>query len=355
MPNQTRIRQRNYFIKFFIIICLCFIAANSAFSQTLDPKLVELRKQFAVNYMKPEAHFALAQYYLNKGNKVQAFFIMEYARRYRFSEKDFDAAFKNFFGDNSPEPDDKAKDAFEEAYRLLKSGKTDEAEQWFIKAAKLAPKSAFIQSWVGRFFLKAKSDSAKSLPYYFNAYFLDPHAYDTEHAEWRIRNIASADADIKFAELVKSGKSLTEISKDANPLIVMRAIEQMAKDWKKDYIKPLSDAMSNDDSIVRWVAFATLFKNADTSFDETLTALLNDTDLRKRGLAAYAVVERWKEKRFEILSKMLGDNAELIRFDALSALALQGGEPGVEILKKHQKVETNSKLKELIDRTLQGK
>jgi hypothetical protein len=349
--NQMSFPKSHRIVKFFLLICSYFIFTNAAFSQTVDPKLVELRRQFAVNYLKPEAHFKLARYYLDKGDKLQAFFIMEYARRYRFSQKDFDAAFKNFFGDNSPEPSNEAKDAFEEAYRLLKENKMDEAERSFVKAAKLAPKSGFIQGWVGRFFYKAKANSAQALPFYFESYFLDPHAYETEYVESRIRNISLAAAEIQFTELIKSGKSLAEISADANPLIVSKAIEQMAKQWKKEYVKTLLEAMSNDDSLVRWMAFTAIYKNADASFDETLSGLLNDKDLRKRGLAAYAVVERWKDKRFEILKKMLADNAELIRFDALSALALQGGETGREILKAHQKLETNPRLKELIDKT----
>ena len=353
--NRNHLRQNNRSIKFLVLVCSIFIFTNAAFAQNLDPKLFELQKQFAVNYLKPEAHFALAQYYLNKGDKLQAFFIMEYARRYRFPEKDFDAAFKKFFGDNSPEPADNAKDAFEEAYRLLKENKLDEAEKSFVKAANLAPKSAFIHGWVGRFFFKAKLNSAQALPYYFNAYFLDPHAYETEYVESRIRNISLADADLRFAELIKNGKSLAEISTDANPLIVVKAVGQMAKQWKKEYVKVLLECMSNDDSVVRWLAFTALYKNADASFDETLSALLNDIDLRKRGLAAYAVIERWQEKRFDILKKMLADDAELIRFDAMSALALQGGETGLEILKSHRKIETNTILKELIDRTLQPK
>ncbi len=292
IKNQKYFRQNKHIIRFFVLICLYLIAINSAFSQNFDPKLSELRKQFAVNYLKPEAHFALAQYYINKDDKLQAFFILEYARRYRFSQKDFDTAFKKFFGENSAEPDGKAKEAFEEGYRLLKENKLDEAEQSFIKAAKLAPNSALIQTWVGRFFLKAKLNNAQALPYYFDAYFLDPHAYETEYVESRIRNISISDANVRFGELIKNGKSLTEISTDANPLIVGKAIEQMAKQWRKEYVKFLLECMNNDDSLVRWFAFTAIYKNADTSSDETLSALLNDKDLRKQGLAAYAVVDR---------------------------------------------------------------
>lgn len=353
--GQTRVQSRNFLIKFFVLICLNFIFTNAYFSQTPDPKLLELRNRFAVDYLKPEAHFALSRYYLEKGNKVQAFYILEYARRYRFSEEVFDSAFVKFFGDNSPEPSDEAKDNFEEAYRLLNKNKTDEAEKFFIKAANLAPKSGMIHGWVGRFYLKVKKDNDKALKYYYDAYFLDPHAYDTEYAESRIRNIIYPAAEVRFKELVKAGKSLPELSKDENPLIVMRAMEAMIKNWKPEYSQFLYGCLENDDSMVRWAAFTILNKNPDISRDELILKLTDDGDLRKKGLAAYAIVERGKEKDFEILKEMLADKAELIRFDAVSALVLKGGEKGKEILREHQKVEVNPLLKDMLNQELQKK
>jgi tetratricopeptide (TPR) repeat protein len=350
--TQNYFRRNKFIVKIFALFCLNLILINISFSQTTDPKLTELRNQFAVDYLKPEAHFALAQYYLKKDNKLQAFFIMEYARRGRFPQKDFDAAFKTSFGENSAEPSDKAKQAFEKGYEFLKVKKLDEAEQSFLAAAELAPKSAFIQSWVGRFFYKAKPNNVQALKYYLNAYFLDPHSYETEFVESRIRNIALADADARFTELLKNGKTLPEILTDANPLIVGKAVDQIAKQWKNEYVEPLLGSMTNDDSLVRWFSFVTVFKNAGASSDKIILTLSNAKDLRKRGLAAYGLIELQKEKSFDALKKMLTENAELIRFDALSALALQGGTAGLEILRAHRKVEKNPRLVELIDLTL---
>jgi hypothetical protein len=342
------------FIKIFTLICLIFISANSVFTQTDDPKLLELRKQYAENYLKPEAHFALAKYHLEKGNKHQAFYIMEFARRYKFPEEVFNATFIKFFGSEAV-PDVKAKAAFDKGYELLKQQKLNEAAQSFTTAAELAPKSAVIQTWVGRFFYKAKPDNALALKYYFNAYFLDPHAYETEFVESRIRNITLADGEAQFAKLIKSGKSLPEISRNANPVIVGKALEEMAKQWKSEYTNALFACLENDDDTIRWVAFETIIKNAGASLNETIALLINSPDLRKKGLAAYALIEFQKEKSFEILERMLSDKAELIRFDAVSALALKGGENGREIIRRHQKAETNPLLRDLIEQALTAK
>src|SRR5437762_1533344 len=272
-----------------------------------DPKLVELRNQFAVRYLQPDAHFALARYYLDQHNYLQAFFIIEYARRYRFDEKDFDAAFMAFFGDPMPEPPDEAKAAFETASKLVTQQKYNEAEVYFQKAYKIYDRSFFINAWIARFYYKTKSDNLSALPYYFKAYFLYPDAYETEYVESRIRAISIADAENSFKARLKDGKEPSELARDQNPLIVGMAIEEMMKSWKQEYVPVLLEAMNNDDSVVRWSAFVTLQKNAGASIDQ----LLADKDLRKRGLAAYSIVERAGPEKFSILEKMLSDQAEL--------------------------------------------
>lgn len=338
-----------------MLFCLLLIAASGVFAQAVDARLLELRKQYAENYLKPEAHFALAQYHLEKGNKLQAFFIMEFARRYKFPEELFDTAFIKFFGVEE-DPDPNAKAAFDKGYELLKQNKLNEAASSFTAAAKLAPKSAVVQTWVGRFFYKAKSDNALALQYYFNAYFLHPHAYETEFVESRIRDITVTDADAQFAKLLKSGKTLPEIAADANPLLAHRAIDRMAQQWKSEYRNALLKCLENDDDTLRWMAFEALVKNADAATrDETISTLFNSPDLRKKGLSAYALIEFQKEKSFEILERMLGDKAELVRFDAISALMMKGGERGREIVRRHQKAEPSPLLRDLIIQGLSEK
>lgn len=314
-----------------------------------DPKLEGLREQFAINYFKPEAHFALAKYYLENGNQVQAFYILENARKTRFTKEVFDNSYKAFFGDNFAEPSAEAKEAFETAGRLAEEKNFAEAEAYFLKAGELGAKSFLINAWIGRFYFKAKSDSARALPYYFKSYFLYPHAYETEFVESRIRNIASANGQARFAELKKNGSSIGEITRDADPVVVALAVEQVLKQWRPEYLPIMLECMSNDDSEVRWGALTAISKNAGASLDQTLSALMADKDARKRGLAAYPIAEHWPDRRFEILKKMLADPAELIRFDAISALMMNGGPTGVEMAKEHRKNERSQWLKDLID------
>lgn len=337
----------------FLLVLVTIIVVVPSRSQ--DAKLVQLRKDFAMRYLHPDAHYALAKYYIDNGNLLQAFLITEYARRYRFEEKDFDDSYFAFFGDPMPEPPNEAKDLFKTAFDLVKQQKYDEAETYLQKANAKYSKSFFMNVWTGRFYYKTRSDAAKALPYYFKSYFLYPHAYETEFAESRIRAICLPNAEQSFNTSKKNGRSLADLARDPNPLVVRQAVEEMGKEWKPEYINAVLEAMSNDDSLNRWGAFATLHKFAGTSLDQIIDNLLADKDLRKRGLAAYAIVERNGEGKFQILKKMLSDPAELVRFDAVSALALRGGTTGKQMLKEHQLIEKQPRLKALISGELSGK
>lgn len=337
-----------------ILFCLLLVGVTSISAQKTDFALTELRNQFALNYMQPEAHFALAKYFLDKGDKVQAFFIIENARRTRFSEADFDASYTAFFGDPMPEPPSDAKQAFETGFKLVEQKNYTEAEPHLIRAARLG-RSFYINAWVGRFYYKALNNSAKALPYYFDAYFLYPHAYETEFVESRIRKIVWEDADTLYKMLRNGGRSPAELARDRNPVVVGMALTEIAGNWRPEHLKAVVECLANDDGGNRWQAFLIIQKHAGASFAEIVTTLLEDKDLRKRGLVLYAVIELWKDKGYEILAKMLKEPAELLRFDALSALAIGGGPKGKTMLREHQRVETDKRLKLLIGQALKQK
>jgi len=366
----------NRFTKYFLLIVLFAASTESVISQTENAQLIQLRQQIALNYLKPSPHLALAKYYWQKGDRLQAFYISEYARRARFPEPIFNQAFQISFSgatqsggkpvgrtwlDDSKQSaettrfgDDKQAAAiFDKAAELQKQGKLKQAEEMFVKAAELAPGSVGIQSWVGRFFYKVKADNQRALGYYLNAYFLDPHAYETEFVESRIRKINWDAAAVKYGQLIKGGVQPAKILDESNPTVVLMALDQMTVQWKPAYLKPVLDLMKHDDETVRWQATAAVMKNVNRSFDETLQALLQDNDLRRRGLAAYIAVYLWKRDSFPFLRIMLREEAQLLRFDAISAIVQYGGGDGFKIIAEHRQNETDPTLKKMIDKSLQ--
>jgi tetratricopeptide (TPR) repeat protein len=180
--------QSNRFAKCLLIV-LSVVSTETVVSQTEDAKLAQLRQQLALNYLNPTPHLTLAKYYWQKGDRLSAFYISEYARRARFPEAIFNQAFQISFGgatrsgvgkqiggtwlddskiDGQTQSTDNQQAAtlFDKAAELQKQGKLAQAEETFIKAAALAPDSVHIQSWVGRFFFKVKADNRRALDYY---------------------------------------------------------------------------------------------------------------------------------------------------------------------------------------------
>lgn len=447
--------------RLLLLLSLMLMACSKHDAQTLSPNLAELQRAYAMRYLEPEPHMALAKYYFDHGNRIEAFFTLEAARRARFEEKIFDPAFYRAFDgfDNSKAAEARqlaeyarnpdsietidgladiyiSRDDWLNAKRYLlaairrkpedyrftgglamvlgRQGKQQEADQLekeylrkfpdspdgyairaeeltktkpfearvllaealkrypddgrlmfdlgivyqgedyqkaeeaFVKAAELAPKSELVQSWVGRFFFKVKPDNRRALEYYLNAYFLNPHAYETEFVESRIQKIIFQLGSEKFEQQTKTGVPLLNMLNDRNPTLVSLALEQMSEKWLSAYEGSVVQLMGHDDPGLRWEATQVLKMKVDGSFDAQLKALLKDIDLRKRGLAAYIAVYRWKDGSFPIMKSLLTDESQLVRFDAISALMIDGGLAGRKLALAHAARESNVTLKKLI-------
>jgi tetratricopeptide (TPR) repeat protein len=433
--------------------------------------LEQLRQDYATNFLDPAPHMALAKYFRDHGNRLEAFYVLETARRTRFEQDEFNAAFRKYFlgeepFDNSQEaeakllaelarapdsPDtldkladiyisrgdwpkakqylgklialrpevfkdtgalaeiysregneagakkilgewadkhpetvegyrlriaefseakdeDKAKALLSEATRkypqeadfpfylagsYLREGRTKDAEPLFVKAAELAPDSAEVQAWVGRFFFKAEKDDRRALEYYLNAYLLDPDAYETEYVESRIPLLDGRLAEARLQEQLKQGVPLTKIVEDPDPGLVRLALEEMYKNWRPAYLKTVVELMAHDDEGVRGEATKLLMEKVDGSFDDTLRSLLQDKDLRRRGLAAHIAVHRWKQASFDFMRKMLQEDAQILRSDALSALITEGGPQGRQIAFEHRLHEPDPRLKKMLEDAMQ--
>lgn len=443
-------------------------------AQTLDPALAKLREDVAMHYLEPAPHVALAKYHHDRGNRLLAFYILEYARREMFEKDEFDQEFGRVFLNQTVEPFDnskqaeaallkreaaeptsavvamkladvyisrddwpraerhlrkaidldprgyssvaalmevleragkpaeaekvasefiaknpRAKEAYvlrfgrlfeskdwngakrltEEALReypddpdlifnlgtvLQEEGKLQEAEDHYVRAATSGRVSAHLQGWTGRFFLKVREDHSKALEYYLSAYFLDPHFYDTEYAEFRIQKLGKEAADKEFAQLAESSKGLERALRSDNPLVVLLAIDRIRGNWDAKYTPPLIEAMSHDDEFVRGNASSAIADHVDNSFDEQLRAMLKDTDLRKRGLAGHMAMKLWGDKALDRMIPWLAEDAQLVRYDAFSALVDQGGTRGREIARDHLARESNPRLRRWVKGLLES-
>ena len=445
----------------FTLACLLILACHKPEARAQSTSLPELQRAYAMRYLEPEPHMALAKYYFDHGDRIEAFFITEAARRGRFEEKIFNPAFYRAFdgfdnrngaetrllaeyarNSNSIETIHGLADIYisrddrlnakrylligikkkPEEYRftgglamvLDREGKHQEADQLnkdyvrqfpntpesyamraepliqtkpleakliltealklfptdgkllfdlgmvyqgedrqkaeeaFVKAAELSPKSELVQTWVGRFFFKVNPDNRRALEYYLSAYFLNPDAYETEYVESRIRKIVDQLASEKFAEQTRAGVPLLDMLHDSDTRVVSYALDQMSENWLPAYVAPVAQLMGHPSAGLRWEATQILKTRVDNSFDAQLRALLKDDDPRKRGLAAYIAVYRWKGNSFGILKNLLTEESQLVRFDAISALFMEGGPAGRKVALAHATREPNATLKKLI-------
>jgi tetratricopeptide (TPR) repeat protein len=445
----------------FMLACLLLLGCHKPEAVAQSQSLAELQRAYAMRYLEPEPHMALAKYYFDHGDRIEAFFITEAARRGRFEEKIFNPAFYRAFDgfDNSRGSEARllaeyarnpnsietihgladiyiSRDDWFNAKRYLlfgikkkpeeyrftgglamvldREGKHQEAvqltqdyvrkfpntadsyamkaeplirtkplearliltealklfptdgqllfdlgmvyqgednqkaEEAFVKAAELSPKSELVQTWVGRFFFKVKPDNRRALEYYLNAYFLSPDAYETEYVESRIRKIVGQLASEEFAEQTRAGVPLINMLADSNPRVVSYALNQMSENWLPAYVSPVVQVMGHASAGLRWEATQILKTRVDNSFDAQLKALLKGDDPRKRGLAAYIAVYRWKGDSFGILKNLLTEESQLVRFDAISALFMEGGPAGRKVALAHAAHEPNATLKKLI-------
>jgi tetratricopeptide (TPR) repeat protein len=209
---------------------------------------------------------------------------------------------------------------FQLAILFQRDGRENKAREHFMKAAQLEPSSSHIQGWTGRFYLKVLKDNKRALDYYLKAYFLDPHFYDSEFAESRVRTI---NWEMR-TEILESLKSLNEIVSHANPVVIGGAIDAISQNWKESHIDTLVQLLEHDDSTVRWQAASVLRENVTDTFNTQLRALFMSNDLRKKGLAAYIAVRLWGKKSFPAIKKMLRHKAQLVRFEAYIALIVEG-------------------------------
>ena len=95
--------------------------------------------------------------------------------------------------------------------------------------------------------------------------------------------------------------------------------------------------------------------NAGKSFDKDLKALLQDTDFRKRGMAAYLAVKLWGRKGVTEIERWLEEDAQLLRYDAISALIQYGGEDGRKIVLAHVSHEKSPLLKKWLEAVMNDK
>lgn len=235
--------------------------------------------------------------------------------------------------------------------------KYDAAAVEYELAAALDPKSAYIQGWTARFFLKAMKDQEKALRYYLAAYFLDPDFYDTDFAEARITTIATDRGTAAFAARRKARVPVETLLADDDPVIVRLALEQTSLFWKAHaYAVPVARLLKHDDPNIRYRAATILSDRVTKEHERRMRELIAgecvsnaasefaqlgrtiegrcSVDLYARGAVAFMAARWFGPFVVPMLEPLLAHPADLLRYEAVGLLAEFGGAGGKARLRK---------------------
>src|SRR5579864_4630648 len=80
-----------------VLFALFVLPPVSLLASSDKGPLETARTDYALHFFSAEAHARLAKALFDKGERLQAFYILETARRVHFSQAEFDRAFRRIF------------------------------------------------------------------------------------------------------------------------------------------------------------------------------------------------------------------------------------------------------------------
>jgi hypothetical protein len=311
-----------------------------------------LRNDTAAHHTTPVSHLRLAQHHYALSNKVQAFYIAEYARR-MFGDDDFTPAFHDvaavklitaYARTNEAEMSQYARehpDSLEGRLlamdQLLKERpKSKQAVQALEALLDRYPRHVGPKAVAARYFNKVNRDEVRALDLYIDLYFFDPHYYDGEYAEFRIKQIVSDHRESWWKARNKRHVPLKQwVTEEKNPRVLDGVIEQARSRWEASLAPVMLAMMDNDDPSIQSAALHTLLAHPRDVSKSEISAILKGDDLVKRGMAAFLLVKCVTNADFTTLQDNLNSGVELVQIDTIQALGQISGASGLNYLKAH--------------------
>jgi hypothetical protein len=264
---------------------------------------LRLRNDTAIHYTAPESHLRLARYHYDLGNKVQAFYIAEYARE-MFGDEQFTPAFQ--------------------------------------KVARVTLKDPRVPS------PKDKLDEDKALSSYIDLYFSDPHYYDGEYAEFRIKTITSSRKQAWWEGRKKDGIPLEQlIAEEKNPRVLDVVVTRARERWEPSMVPAMFSMLGNDDPSLQSQALHMLLAHSNDvtgTKAEEIKGMLKGEDLVKRAMAALLLVKCFGPAEYPLLKEGLDSGIELVQVDTIQALSQIAGQEGRAYLRSNRPAKASPKV-----------
>ncbi len=341
------------------VVFIFFAVQNSQANVTDSQNLrLELRNQTAIHYTDPESHLKLARYHYDKGHKVQAFYISEHVRKV-FGDEAFEPAFnkvaavklkKSIEFKNEQEYNQYCKEnpnSFEAFMLDFEENLTHRDNDKIVEDALVKyPNHYVLKAIAAKYYLKVAENEEKALPLYIDLYFDNPHFYDWEYAEFRIKQLTSSLKETWFEETVTQGEPLIDIvAKESNPRILDILIVQSRSKWDDSLTPVMLEILKNDDPTLQSQALHTLLKNPESlEGSEEILKLVKSEDLVVRAISSFLIVKCFGRDSYHLLLGNLNSGIELIQLDTIQALAFMGGEDGKRFLKENKPENATEKM-----------
>lgn len=353
--------------RIFLLLVFAFpIYANA-------DELVQLRAEYASNFLNPETHLRLAKFLMDKGDRLNAFYISEAARRTYFGNASFDPAFRAVFRndhfDNSVEAEKRLRESLEASPEdakkraqladvFLSRSQWEKAESEIRIAAKLMPDSYAYVDVLGEILRRAGREVEAEAT--LNEWFAK-HTQSLESLQARVHALgasnstnAQAEADTALAaypddaylHLLRAGLFETDKNIESAAKEYVRAAELDNKSarihgWTAHFfLKTMKDparalqyylnayfidphfydfeyAESRIPGVASWLARSRYTKARRSG--ESIVKLLEDTDPMIVGLALAEADKEWTSEMASAVIAILGNDGPT-RYSAAEVL-----------------------------------
>lgn len=354
-----------------LILIVCAVALEAvpvpAHGQTnglmADETRLMLRNETARRYLAPESHLKLARFYFDHGWKAQAFYISEWARS-RFGDDAFTPVFQKTaavklqalrecktkeewlaYVKAHPNSLEAGIEKFREKHPLDDSVELPQLQMNIEALAVQFSNTVYARGALAWFYLRQGKDNNRAFSAYVDLYFYDPHYYDGEYAEFRIKNISREMKGQWWKERKRSGKPFLDLVRgEPNPRVLDVAIAEAVTNWDDSLVPGLLAALDNDDPTVQSSALHVLAAHPKALSLQEAKAMLAGKDLVKRAMAAFLFVKCTGPEEYSLLQTNLDSGIELVQMDTIQALGFAAGADGYAYLAKHKPAQASAEM-----------
>ncbi|MBI4371199.1 MAG: tetratricopeptide repeat protein [Elusimicrobia bacterium] len=205
---------------------------------------------------------------------------------------------------------------------FIQDKQVDPAIAWLKKAAEADPDNQYALEKLSQLYRKEKHDPGGALPYYIALHHLNPHYYDWEYAESRIKEELNQKRTAALSA-ARTPEQLAPFFSSEDGSLRAEACLRAADFKSPSLVAPLMGLLDDDVGSVTQNADYALFQTGKANPAALLDVrekMLNSTRIFVRGMALGLYADLTPAETLPIILARLKDSEPYVRFRASSAL-----------------------------------